>query len=289
MKQWNLAALVCLLSIALPGCSRTQLAYNQADLLLAHYADDYLELTSDQLDRWEPRLEQALADHRRDELPYLAAYFDRVRTAARSGFPAPETACLVGAFRDLYKRQARLAVRLAAPLLVGLDRDQVRDLEERFARDLARDLREPGTRDPARERHKRAKRWAESIEDWTGKLSPAQRTLVAEMTGRFPSTSESVLNYRTGKRAELIAQLKSGAGEAELHGFLTDWLVEYRNLPPDLERAGDDLSERLADLITALGGTPDQAQRQRLNQQLTALRDDLLELQREPHMAPLTC
>jgi len=66
-------------------------------------------------------------------------------------------------------------------------------------------------------------------------------------------------------------------------------LVEYRNLPPDLERAGDDLSERLADLITALGGTPDQAQRQRLNQQLTALRDDLLELQREPHMAPLTC
>jgi hypothetical protein len=289
MKQWNLAALVCLLSIALAGCSRTQLAYNQADFLLAHYADDYLGLTSDQLDRWEPRLEQTLAAHRRDELPYLAAYFDRVRTAARSGFPAPETACLVGAFRDLYKRHARLAVHLAAPLLAGLDPDQLRDLEERFARDLAQDLREPGGRDPARERRKRAKRWVESIEDWTGKLSPAQRALVAEMTGRFPNTSESVLNYRTGKRAELIAQLKSGAGEAELHAFLTNWLVEYRDLPTDLEQAGDALSERVADLVTALGRTLDQAQRERLNQRLTALRDDLLELQKAPHMAPLSC
>jgi uncharacterized membrane-anchored protein YjiN (DUF445 family) len=49
------------------------------------------------------------------------------------------------------------------------------------------------------------------------------------------------------------------------------------------------LSERVADLVTALGRTLDQAQRERLNQRLTALRDDLLELQKAPHMAPLSC
>ena len=288
MKRFALSALACLLIITLAGCSRIRLAYNQADFLLARYADDYLGLTGDQIDRWEPRLGRVLAAHRREELPYLAAYFERVRTAARSGFPASESACLVGAFRDLYKRHIRLAVDLAVPLLAGLDQDQVQRLEERFARDYAEDRPEPG-RNLARERLKRAERWVESIEDWTGALRPSQRSLVSEMTGRFPDTTESVFNYRTAKRAQLIALLQSGAGEAKLHSFLTHWLVEYRDLPPDLERAGDTLGEGVAVLLTELGRTLDQAQRDRLDKRLSSWRDDFLDLQKEPRMAPPSC
>lgn len=288
MKRLVLSSLACLMIITLAGCSRIRLAYNQADFLLARYADDYLGLTGDQIDRWEPRLGRVLAAHRREELPYLAAYFDRVRTAARSGFPASESACLVGAFQDLYKRHIRLAVDLAVPLLAGLDQDQVQDLEERFARDYTEDRPEPG-RDLARERRKRAKRWVESIEDWTGALSPSQRNLVSEMTGRFPDTTESLFNYRTAKRAQLIALLQSGAGEATLLTFLTHWLVEYRDLPPDLERAGNTLGEGVSALLTELGRTLDQTQRDRLDKRLSSWRDDFLDLQQDPRMVPPSC
>lgn len=290
MKRSGPSLLACLLiSIAAAGCSRIELAYNQADFLLTRYADEYLGLTKGQLAAWEPRLGQVLAAHRREELPYLAAFAARMQMAARSGFPASESVCLVGNLRDLYRRHARLAIDLAAPLLAGLGPDQIQALDERFARDERRDRSEQDSRGTERERRKRARRWVKSIEDWTGELREDQHVLVAETTGRFPDSARSWLSYRAAKRTELLGRLRSAASQSELHGFLTAWLVDYRDLPPDLERAGAAFGEAVAGLLTELGGTLDRAQSERLDQRLSDLRDDLIRLQESPRLAPLGC
>jgi hypothetical protein len=270
------------------GCSRIQLVYGSADFLLAGYVEDYLGLDSRQLKEWEPRLERALAEHRTQELPQLAGFFDQALKSSREGFNARNTACLANAFKGLYLDHARLAVGLVSPLLAGLDPEQVAALGRRFQTEYEDDRIKPGT-DPAHERRKRAKRYREAIEEWTGPLSPAQRALVVGIAGRMPDTAATVLVYRTEKREELMALLRSGAGEARIRTFLTDWLVEYRDLPPDLESAGREIEARVTELLTRLGASLDATQRERLQSRLGALRDDLLKLQKKPRMVPLSC
>ena len=272
----------------LPGCSRVRLAYGAADFLLTRYADDYLGLDSAQLERWEPRLEKALAAHRSNELPHLAGFADALHAAARSGFPAAQTRCLVDAFPELYRRHAQIAVTLASPLLAGLTPAQVKALGERFDKEAAEDRPESG-RNLAREQRKRAKRWVDGLEDWTGPLSGAQKAMVAGITDRMPDTTEAIYEYRTRKRDALLALIRSGANEAQIRRFLTAWLVDYRDLPPGLKGAQARLADRIVELLSRLGSSLSPDQTAQLDRRLAQLRDDLMALQKRPHMEPVGC
>jgi len=282
-----LLALLLFLPLVLPGCSRLQIAYGTAPFFIERYADDYLALDSAQLTHWEPRLTDALAAHRALELPLLAGYFEALHQASLAGFDTTNTACLTDAFLDLYRRHIRLAVTTAAPLLAGLTPAQVQALERRFALEYAQDRPRPGDRD--RELAKRARRYVKSIEEWTGPLTAAQRGLVAAVTRRMPDTAAAVLDYRTRKRRAFIELLNTKANEATLARFLTDWLVDFRDLPPTLVRAGAQLQERVGELLIALGASLDEGQRQRLSERLAGLRDDLMQLQKAPRLVPVTC
>ncbi len=293
MKRYRGSLLISLAFLAaallLAGCSRVELAYNSAEPLLKLYADDYLGLDGDQLTLWEPRLEAALARHRAEELPYLAAFFGAMLEASRLGFDNRNADCLVASFKDLYRRHATFAAGLVAPLLAGLTTNQINALEQRFLVEYEDDRSDPARRDIHREQRKRADRYRKAIEDWTGPLGADQRTLIADVTARMPDTAESVLAYRTRKRAELIALLRAGTAELPIRAFLESWLVDYRDLPPDLERAGEAIGDRIAELLVRLGASLNDRQRARLEQRLRQLRDDLMDLQEEPRVAPLAC
>ncbi|WP_296809079.1 DUF6279 family lipoprotein [Thiocapsa sp.] len=285
----RLAAVLVAIALTLTGCSRIGIAYNTGDFLVKTYAKDYLDLEQSQLERWEPLLGAELTRHRAEELPYLAAYFDHILTASEAGFNASNMACLTGEFRDLYSRQARFAVTLAAPLLAELTPAQIERLDERFRKEAAEDRAEIAERTSTREKEKRARRYVKSIEDWTGPLSAEQQAIVKEVTGRMPDTQASLVEYRTGKRERLMALIRSKAPEPEIKRFLTDWLVDFNDLPPDLEQGGQRLGERIGELFVSLGKTLDASQRDRLNKRLRSFRDDFMKLQKQPKMAQMTC
>ncbi|MBK5965249.1 hypothetical protein CCR95_14410 [Thiocystis minor] len=271
------------------GCSRVSIVYNSADFFARQYANDYLNLADDQLTSWEPHLKAELARHRLEELPTLATFFDKLLLASRTGFDERNTACLIAQFRDLYRRHARLAVNLSVPLLADLTPTQIDALERKFRQQTREDRQDLATRDLAREKRKRAKRYVKAIEDWTGPLKDGQPELVAEVTGRMPDSEAALIDYRTRKREELLSLLRTRAEEARLQAFMTAWLVEFSDLPPTLERDGDAIGERVGELFMHLGASLDERQRERLDQRLRQLRDDLLNLQNQPRLAPLDC
>ena len=285
----RLAATIVATALTLAGCSRVGIAYNTGDFLVTAYAKDYLDLEQSQLQRWEPLLDAELSRHRAEELPYLAAYFDQILAASEAGFDTRNMDCLTDQFRDIYRRQARFAVNLAAPLLAELTPAQIERLDQRFREEAAEDRAEIAERSTAREKEKRARRYVKSIEDWTGPLSAEQRAIVAEVTGRMPDTQTSLVDYRTAKREKLIALIRNKTAEPEIEQFLTDWLVDFNDLPPELDQGGRELEERIGELFVNLGRTFDASQRDRLNRRLRSLRDDFMQLQKEPRMAPMTC
>ena len=283
LRTLTLALLVLLIG----GCSGMRLAYNTADFFIERYADDYLGLDSAQMQRWSPTLDAALARHRQEELPYLAAFFDSAQNDARKGFTRADAACLLDQFEVIYRRHFTLAAATAAPLLAELDRPQIDTLERTFreeAREDAADAAAPEAQRVA----KRVKRYEKNMQWWIGDLSEGQRGVVRDVVSGLPD-SAGWYRYRDRKRRELIALLRAGASSAKIERFLNGWLVDYSDMPADLRRSRQDLRSGITELLVRLDDSLTETQRRQFIDRLTGLRQDFMRLQHNPRMAPVGC
>jgi hypothetical protein len=277
--------------LLITGCSGVRIAYNTADFLIEHYADDYLSLDSAQMTSWAPTLDAALDRHREQELPYLAAFFDSAMRDARKGFRRADVDCLWQQFETIYKRHFRLAAETAAPLLASLSSDQITSLQREFAKEARDDATDDDPASVARRERKRAERYEDNMRWWIGDLTNDQRGIVADVTRSMPDTAGAWYDYRNRKRAQLIALLRRGADADRIERFLTDWLVDYRDMPASLQSARPELRRRFGDLIVRLDASFSSEQRDQLIRRLTRLRDDFKALQRKrpAQVAPVGC
>jgi hypothetical protein len=272
----------------LSGCSGVRLAYNSADFLIERYADDYLGLDGSQMANWSPTLDVALAKHRDQELPYLAAFFDSAQNDARKGFNDADVDCLLNQFEVIYRRHFTLAAEAAAPLLAALDKQQIDALERTFREEAREDAEDNAPDRVERRKRKRAERYEKSMRWWIGDLTDQQRAIVRDVTASMPGTVNWYA-YRDAKRRALIALLRGQASAQRIERFLYDWLVEYRDMPATLERARSDMRTGFTDLLVRLDATLDAGQRRKLIDRLTRLRGDFMALQKQARMAPVGC
>jgi len=271
------------------GCSRVSIAYNSADFFIERYAKDYLGLDDPQIASWQPELEANLAHHRREDLPYLARFFDTAHKGALKGFDEKRMHCLIDQFEELYRGHLGVAVNLAAPLLAKLTPVQIRALDRKFREEAAEDKADTDPAGAARRDRKRAERYQESMEWWLGTLTKEQKVIVQEQTAAMPDTAAAWISYRSGKRERLIRLLEKGAAETEVHRFLEGWLVKHQDLPPGLRRAKDRIGMRISELFVRMDATFSAKQRAHFADRLATLRDDFLKLQRRPRMATVKC
>jgi hypothetical protein len=273
---------------ALTACSTVRIAYFGADIFVRQYADDYLGLDSRLLAAWQPHLTGALARHRAEELPYLARFFDSALRGAERGLDRSTVACLQDQALTIYRRHARLAADLAAPLLAASRPEQIRTLEAR----LREDWTEEASSDPqavARRERKRAKRYAEAARWWIGGLTPAQEAIVQKATRAMPDSAPAWEAYRRSRQEGLLRLLRQEASEGEIRSYLIAWLVDQREMPASLNQASQGIRDALNDLLVRLNGSLSPEQESRFQQRLRGLRDDFLALQSRPQLADLDC
>jgi hypothetical protein len=273
---------------ALAACSTVRIAYFGADIFVRQYADDHLGLDSKLLTAWQPHLTEALARHRAEELPYLARFFDSALRGAERGLDRSTVACLQDQALTIYRRHARLAADLAAPLLAASRREQIRTLEAKLREDWA----EEASSDPqavARRERKRAKRYAEAARWWIGGLTPAQEAIVQTATRAIPDSAPAWEAYRRSRQEGLLRLLRRGASEGEIRSYLIAWLVDQREMPASLNQASQGIRDALNDLLVRLNMSLSPEQEAQFQQRLRGLRDDFLALQSRPQLADLDC
>ncbi len=273
---------------ALAACSTVRIAYFGADIFVRQYADDHLGLDSKLLAAWQPHLTEALARHRAEELPYLARFFDSALRGAERGLDRSTVACLQDQALTIYRRHARLAADLAAPLLAASRREQIRTLEAKLREDWA----EEASSDPqavARRERKRAKRYAEAARWWIGGLTPAQEAIVQTTTRAIPDSAPAWEAYRRSRQEGLLRLLRRGASEGEIRSYLIAWLVDQREMPASLNQASQGIRDALNDLLVRLNMSLSPEQEAQFQQRLRGLRDDFLALQSRPQLADLDC
>jgi hypothetical protein len=266
---------LCLLA-TLVACSSRQFVYEHADWFIGRYADSYLDLSSEQQARWEPRLQSELALHKREDLPQVIEFLGRFEHHLGEPLDGGALECLSSDAEALYRRLARRAVNLAVPVLQGLVPAQVDYLEDELQE--AREEYRERYLDPDIETRigKRAERIVSRITDFTGSLSDEQEAMIRSASRAMPDAAQDWLDYKRRQQEELLRLLRGKADTGALRRHLTAWWVDLDGQSPALKAKVAATRTRAMRLVEQLDDSLSDRQRQSLVAAIGELRSDLL-------------
>jgi len=256
-----LALAACLLagacSLGRLAYTNAAFAYSKAPPALAWMVGDYADLSSDQKDWLRERVDAAFAWHRSRELPQYEAFCQRMLAQAADGISIDEARAANQALRAYYDHMLDHVIPDLADLLGRLDAEQVRRLEQRFAKDNEKMLREADGGSAEERGAERAKKYAGHLEEFVGPLSDEQRAIVARHAARYEELTQMRLADRMYRQSETLRLVRAHASREELVAGLHRLLVDtpswrdprYRG---KLREREENLFEMIAELSATL-------------------------------------
>jgi hypothetical protein len=275
--------LVAALALAAAACTRlaymnASLAYRQAPHLVAWTVESYVDLSDEQKDRLEARLDRALAWHRSQELPAYGRFLESVAERSDRAFTDEEVASAWADVRADYHRVVEHLLPDAADLLASLDERQLAGLQRRFDEANRKFLRESTRGTPEERRADAAKRTIGHLREWIGPLDERQAAIVQAWARSTDPLVEERLADRRYRQAQAIALARTHERQRiveGLHRILVD---------TDAWRSAS-LREKLAarehatlHMIAVLSGTLSPAQRERLRRRIHGYEQDITRL-----------
>lgn len=236
----------------LAGCSANRFLYNRADTFVRWAVDDYVDLTSEQQQRFDDNLDVLLDWHRRAELPQYRDFIFLSIAALDDGVTIDEAIVISEAIEQAVNRlQAEfielllltgedLSEQQILDFLAELDRQQQEFAEERLVRD-----EETYAADAAKSLEGLAKRLL-------GRLDEAQQSLIASRSKELTRIDRLWYDDRTVWGATLRTILETRA---------PDWQSDVRALSEarssartpayvaGIDHNGDVILELLVDII----------------------------------------
>ena len=268
-----LAALAALLAAA---CSSvTRVAYDNAPFAAAWMVDDWFDLHDGQRDWVKERLARLHGWHRASEMPAYERLLAATAARAARGLSADDARQVHREMRALWLRLVRRAIPDMADFLLQLHPEQVVFLARKFDEDNERTVRESVRGTPQERLERRQKRYLERIEDWTGRLAPAQRDVVRARVAAMGDLTDEWLGDRRFRQSETIALLRSKPTRAQLEAGLTRLLVDSDSWRrPEYVAKMKARDEQVFAMVADLDATLTAEQRGRLHRRLAGYAAD---------------
>jgi hypothetical protein len=207
----------------LSGCAAMRLAYDNADSYVRWRASSFLDLAGPDSEDLDERIDAFHAWHRAKALPQYARISEEAAKRIADGLSPQD---LVWGY-DSIVAQARESLRHAAegiaPLLDKVGPEQVAKIERGIAEDNRKFAREYLRGSEVERRKKRIKRTVDRLEDWVGKLSPAQLERVREYSERAPVNEELRDRDRKRLQAEFVAIVRAREAQKRLPERMARW------------------------------------------------------------------
>lgn len=273
------ALLVAACGLTRLAYSNAALAYSNATPVLAWMVGDYVDLSGMQKDWVRERLARAFAWHRSEQLPEFRRFFETVLKQAEDTINADEARADHRQLRAHYLRLLERMLPDIAEFLLHLDPQQVAQMERKFADDNRKIVKEATRGSPEERRERRLKKFFDHIEEWTGRLSGAQRDLVAERVAAMEDPLEDRLADRRYRQGEILSlarnKLSRGEAIAALKRVLVD--TETWRQPRYLQKLRE-RDEKLFEMVAALSETLTPEQRAHFQKRVRGFMRDITEL-----------
>ena len=209
--MWLRAAVVACV-LCLTACSGTTFVYNRLDTILPWYVDDYVELDASQERQLEEILRPFLNWHRQQELPRYVELLNQVDSSLDHEVTP---AALTRIFDDMQVAWLRLEQESLDGLLelgASLSEVQVQEFLGYMWERQAEYEEEYLTRSGPDYREEIYENFADTMEDYLGRLSSQQKELLRQATADFERSDEVWLQERAAsiERLAVILQREPG-------------------------------------------------------------------------------
>lgn len=272
MTTWLKAAVAgCLL--CLTACSGTTFVYNRLDTILPWYLDDYVELNGTQERQLEEILRPFLDWHRQQELPRYVELLNQVDSSLDKEVTPAELAKIFDEMQVAWLRLEQESLDGLLELGASLSDVQVQEFLAYLRERQSEYEEEYLTRSEAEYREETYDSFADTVEDYLGRLSVEQRESLRQASAGFERSDEVWLQERSASIERLAVMLQREPG----------WQQRVREA---IERRGETVSPRyqqvyehnLEVVFAAVAGvlnSRSQRQDRHLREELAGLRADL--------------
>lgn len=255
---------------ALAACSSlTRVAYSNAPFAGTWVVDDWFDLHDGQRDWVKARLGRFMAWHRESELPAYERLLQDTAARAATRLAEEDIRRVYGEMRALYQRAMRRAIPDMADFLLQVHPEQVEYLERRFREDNEKSIKESARGTPAERREARVKRYVERIDDWTGRLSAAQRDLVVVRVAAMEDLADEWMDDRRSRQSETLRLVRARPSREGMVAGLTRIIIEtdaWRR--PEYVAKLKARDEQVIAMLAALDATLTAEQRTKLHRKL---------------------
>jgi hypothetical protein len=207
----------------LGSCSTLRLAYENADTYLRYRANGYLDLDAKALQELDERIDEFFAWHRKNALPQYARISEEAGKRVGKGLAREDLAWGYDSLVGHARQGLRVAAERIAPLLERLTPQQLAHMEKRFDEDNRKFAKEYLRGSEGERRQRRAKRLEDRLEEWVGKLSPAQLEKVKQFSERAPLYDELRERDRKRMQAELVDMIRKREAQKRLPDWVAHW------------------------------------------------------------------
>ncbi|NVZ31065.1 hypothetical protein HX779_03710 [Pseudomonas sp. A4002] len=275
LRRLKFLVMLLTLSLVLAGCNRVGLAYRNLDVIIPWTLSDYLEMNAGQKSWFNDTLKEHLAWHCTTQLPGYLDWLDRLQQMVDTNQVTDAALqTRTAEAKQAIAESARAITPSAVELLQGLDDQQVKDMEQAFAKDL-RKRQDEYLKPPLEQQIKeRAERMNKRLDAWLGPLSASQQNRVTAWSIALGEQNQQWIGNRAHWQTLFIAAVKdrhSSDFPQKIEQLLVNreslWTPEYRQAYAQTEAAARSL---IVDLIAE----STVQQRQKLTQKIDKVRSD---------------
>jgi hypothetical protein len=262
-----------LVSTLLLGGCLMQLAYNNADHVIAWEVDGYFNLDRDQKSFIRKRVREHLEWHREEVLGQYSEWLEETRTRVARGLREDDVDWFMNGLFRFREQLVNAVADDAARFLATITDQQLHHLYAEFEAHNREEVKYM-VLDTAEKAERRTETMVDIIERWVGRLDREQRGAVARISATFPDTHARWFTYQRTRQAifeKLVIRARHGENIVEP---LRMWmLMRSADRFPEFQRAVKRTVISLDKLITS-------RQRQHFLGELAGLRDTLAGLHR---------
>ena len=248
VRRSIIGVLATALVLAMTGCSLVKLGYSQASSLAYRWIDRYVDFDNEQSLKVRPALDDALAWHRRTQLPDYVQLLARAEAEVGADV-SPERMC---AWAGELRSRIEPVLQQLAPTIADVARTltpaQVANIEKRFA-ETNEEYRDDHVQANPQRRHKaEVKREVERAEMFYGRLDAAQRNLVAASVTTSPYDAEVAYAERKERQQDvlsLVRRLREGNGGRD------DAIAQVRAYVSGIDRSPRESYRRYSERVIA--------------------------------------
>lgn len=272
-------SLLLMLSLVLSGCNRVGVAYRNLDVIIPWTFNDYLAMNSAQKSWFNERLKDHLSWHCTTQLPDYLDWLDRLQQMIETN-QVSEAALQARALeaRQAIAQSAREVTPSAIELLQRLDDQQVKKINEAFAKDQRKRQASYLKSSLEQQIQQRGERMNKRLSAWLGPLSASQQQRIVVWSTSLGDQNQQRNAYRALWQTQFstaMEQRQSSDFPQRIKQLLVNreslWTPTYRQVYNLSDQASRSL---LVDLMAQ--STP--TQRQRLVKKIDELRSDLTTL-----------